>query len=179
MWSGSALPSTTCREINIEQLLILLHQRILRLGQNELERCLVEILKCRHDRKPADQFRDQAVLEQVFRLDVAEDLALLSILGRYDITAEADRARPAARRNDLLEASEGTATDEQDVGRIDLQVFLLRMLAAALRWHARHCAFNDFEQRLLHALAGHVADDRGIVGLARYLVDLVDIDDTA
>src|SRR5712672_286701 len=29
------------------------------------------------------------------------------------------------------------------------------------------------------ALAGHVAGDRGIVGLARYLVDLVDVDDAA
>jgi hypothetical protein len=65
------------------------------------------MLKRRHDRKPADEFRDQAVLEQVLRLDVAEDLALLSILGRDDLGAEADRARPAARGNDLLEAAGG------------------------------------------------------------------------
>jgi hypothetical protein len=39
------------------------------LGQNELERGLVEILKRRYDRKPADEFRDQAVFEQVLRLD--------------------------------------------------------------------------------------------------------------
>ena len=68
--------------LHLEQPLILLHQRVLGLGQDELERGLVEILKRRYDRKAADEFRDQAVLEQVFRLDVAEDLALLSILGR-------------------------------------------------------------------------------------------------
>ena len=68
--------------LHLEQPLILLHQRVLGLGQDELERGLVEILKRRHDRKAADEFRDQAVLEQVLRLDVAEDLALLSILGR-------------------------------------------------------------------------------------------------
>jgi hypothetical protein len=62
-------------------------------------------------RRPTNS-RGQAVLEQVFRLDVAEDLALLSILGGDDLGAEADRPRPAARRNDLLEASEGAATDE-------------------------------------------------------------------
>jgi len=33
------------------------------------------------------------------------------------------------------------------------------------------------QQRLLHAFAGHVPGDRGVVGLARDLVDLVDIDD--
>ena len=34
-----------------------------------------------------------------------------------------------------------------------------------------------FKQRLLDALAGDVARDRGVVGLARDLVDLVDVDD--
>ena len=76
--------------LHLEQPLILLHQRVLGLGQDELERGLVEILKRRYDRKAADEFRDQAVFEQVFRLDVAEDLALLSILGGDDLGAEAD-----------------------------------------------------------------------------------------
>ena len=40
-------------------------------------------------------------------------------------------------------------------------------------------AFHDLEQRLLHALARNVAGDRGVVGLAADLVDLVDIDDAA
>jgi hypothetical protein len=34
-------------------------------------------------------------------------------------------------------------------------------------------------RRLLDTLAGHVAGDRGVVGLARDLVDLVDVDDPA
>ena len=49
--------------LHLEQLLILLHQRVLRLGQDELERGLFKILKRRDDRKAADEFRDQAVLE--------------------------------------------------------------------------------------------------------------------
>ena len=53
------------------------------------------------------------------------------------------------------------------------------MLAAALRRHSCDRAFHDLQQRLLHALARHVARDRGVVGLARNLVDFVDIDDAA
>ena len=53
------------------------------------------------------------------------------------------------------------------------------MLAAALGRHRGDGAFHDLEQRLLHALAGNVPGDRGIVGLAADLVDLVDIDDAA
>ena len=43
-------------------------QRVLGLGQNELERRLVKILERRYDRKAADEFRYQAVFEQVLRL---------------------------------------------------------------------------------------------------------------
>ncbi len=53
------------------------------------------------------------------------------------------------------------------------------MLAAALWGHRRDGAFYDLEQRLLHALTGHIADDRRIIRLATDLVDLVDIDDAA
>src|SRR5580704_14291140 len=123
--------------LHLEQPLILLHQCVLGLGQNKLERGLVEILKRRDDWKAADEFRDQAVFEQILGFDFAEDLALLSILGRDDLGTVTDRARSAARRNDLLEASERTATDEQDICGIDLQEFLLRVFAAALRWHTR------------------------------------------
>src|SRR5204862_6449277 len=68
---------------------------------------------------------------------------------------------------------------EQDVGRVDLQELLLRMLAAALRRYARNGAFHDLEQGLLNAFARYVARDRWVIGLAADLVDLVDIDDTA
>ena len=43
--------------------------------------------------------------------------------------------------------------------------------------HACGGALEDLQERLLDALAGHVARDRRVVGLARDLVDLVDVDD--
>ena len=58
-----------------------------------------------------------------------------------------------------------------------MQEFLLRMLTAALRRHARDRALHDLEQSLLHAFARDVAGDRGIVGFAGDLIDLVDVDD--
>ena len=38
-------------------------------------------------------------------------------------------------------------------------------------------ALDDLEERLLDALAGHVAGDGEVLGLAGDLVDLVDVDD--
>ena len=51
------------------------------------------------------------------------------------------------------------------------------VLAPALRRHAGRGALEDLQERLLDALAGDVARDRRVVGLARDLVDLVDVDD--
>ena len=74
-------------------------------------------------------------------------------IGSVSILREADLPAARARLDDLLQAVERAAADEQDVLRVDLDVLLLRMLAAALRRHDRDRALEDLEQRLLHALA--------------------------
>ena len=43
--------------------------------------------------------------------------------------------------------------------------------------HVGDGALEDLQQRLLHTLAGHIAGDGRVLGLARHLVDLVDVDD--
>src|SRR5207245_11360924 len=63
--------------------------------------------------------------------------------------------------------------------RVDLDRLLLRMLATTLWWNRSDRSFDDLEQRLLHAFAGDVASDARVLGLARDLVDFVDVDDAA
>src|SRR3546814_11791197 len=79
--------------------------------------------------------------------------------------AEADRLALQAVADDLFEAGEGAARDEQYVRRVDLQEFLLRMLAAALWRDARGRAFHQLQQRLLHAPARPFAAARRFFGL--------------
>ena len=79
--------------------------------------------------------------------------------------------------DDAVEAGERAAADEQDVRGVDLDELLVGVLAAALGRNRRLRALEDLEQRLLHALAGDVAGDRGVLALAGHLVDLVDVDD--
>jgi len=121
----------------------------------------------------------RAVFQQIFRLDVTEDFAGPAIFRRQHLGGEADRCRASARGDDLLQAGECPAADEENVRGVDLQEFLLRVLAAALRRHRRNGALHDLQQRLLHALTRHVQGDRRVVGLAADLVDFVDIDDAA
>ena len=77
----------------------------------------------------------------------------------------------------LIEGGERAAADEEDVRGVDRQELLVGVLAPALRGHRRGRALEDLQQRLLDALAGDVTRDRRVVGLARDLVDLVDVDD--
>ena len=93
------------------------------------------------------------------------------------VGAEAERLLAHPALDHLVEADERAAADEQDVRGVDLVELLVRVLAPALRRHVRDRALEDLQQRLLHALARDVAGDRGVLVLARDLVDLVDVDD--
>ena len=96
---------------------------------------------------------------------------------RADVGAESHRVLPDPALDDLVETRERSAADEEDVRRVDREELLVRVLAPALRRHRRDGSLEDLEQRLLHALAGHVARDGRVVRLARDLVHLVDVDD--
>ena len=126
----------------------------------------------------ADELGDQAVLDQVLRLQPLERRAAVAPTGAgLTSDLEAHRLLADAAVDDLVEADEGAAADEEDVGRVDLEELLVRVLAPALGRHVGDGALEDLEQRLLDALARHVARDRRVLVLARDLVDLVDVDD--
>ena len=79
--------------------------------------------------------------------------------------------------DDLFKAHESAAANEQDVGGVHRSKFLMRVLASTLRRNVGDGAFENLQQRLLHAFAGDIASDRRVFVLLRNLVDLVDIDD--
>jgi hypothetical protein len=75
--------------------------------------------------------------------------------------------------------SNAPAADKQDVGGINLHVILLRVFAPALGRNVGDGAFQDLQQRLLHAFARYVARDAGRIGLAGDLINLVNVNDAA
>src|ERR1019366_6659277 len=168
----------------LEQTLILFHDRVLRARQNFHQRVFVQLLQDSHDRQAADKFGDQPKLDQIFRLRFRHELKAAqrdqARLGfRIFTQAEAQSLFADAAADDFLQADEGAAADEEDVRGVDGGEFLVRMLAPTLRRNVRDRAFQNLEQRLLHAFAGHVARDRWIFVLAPDLVDFVDIDDAS
>ena len=161
----------------LEQLHVLTRDGVARLRQDLDERRLVELVQRADDRQPADELGDQAVLDQILRLELLERRADVAAAQRLHVGLEAERLLADAPLDLLVEADERAAADEQDVGRVDLEELLVRVLAAALRRHVGDRAFENLQQRLLDAFARHVAGDRRVLVLAADLVDLVDVDD--
>jgi hypothetical protein len=58
-------------------------------------------------------------------------------------------ARAQALVDDCIEPQEGTTAYEEDVGGVDLDEVLVRMLATALRGHIGHAPLDDLQQGLL------------------------------
>ena len=164
--------------LELEHATVLLDQRVLGLGENAHQVVLGELLGARDDRDAADELGNHAKLVQVLRHDLGHEgvLVLLDLLAELGV--EADALLANAVRHDLVQSDEGAAADEQDVGGVDANELLLRVLAATLGRDAGLGALDDLEKGLLHTLAGDVARDGEVLGLAGDLVDLVYVDDT-
>ena len=91
-------------------------------------------------------------LIEILRLGHLERRADFALGHRPHVGLEAQRLLADAALDHLVEADERAAADEQDVRRVDLEELLVRMLAAALRRHVGDRAFENLQQRLLHAL---------------------------
>src|SRR6478672_7719343 len=160
-----------------EEPLVLLDERILGLLEDLHEVLAPQLVHGRDDRQASDELRDQPKVEEVLRHHVGEQLRRLDVVLRADVCPEAEGVLADPLGDDLVQPRERAAADEEDVRRVDREELLVRVLAAALRRHRGHRSLEDLQERLLHALARHVARDRRVVRLARDLVDLIDVDD--
>src|SRR5260370_21829639 len=159
--------------------MVMLHESVLRIGEDAHDVLLVEVVKGDDDRQAADERGDEAVLQKVLRLQVLQSLGDGLALDLGVRRTKTYRAAADALLDDLLQPVECAAADEEDVRRVDLDEILVRVLAPALRRYVGDGALEDLQQRLLDALAAHVACNRWVVRLARDPVDLVDVDDSA
>src|SRR4029077_18832670 len=79
--------------------------------------------------------------------------------------------------NDFVEPDKRTTANEKNLLSINLDVFLVRMFAAALRRNVAHTALQNFQKRLLYSFAGDIARHDNVIGFAADLIDFVDVND--
>ena len=113
---------------------------------------------------------------EVFGEHLSEQFAGIALDLAAHGAVESDALVANALFNDVFEAGERAAENEQDVGGVDLDEFLVRVLASTLGRDRGRRAFQNLQQRLLNTFAGDIARDRRVLALTGDLVDLVDVD---
>ena len=161
--------------VHFQQCFVLLDDAVFGLFHHTDQCILVQRIQHGDHRDAADQFRNQAKLYQIVRLYLTQQLLAGFLVGLLQLAAKAQRRIIGAALDHFFQAVKRTAADEQNVLGVDLDKLLLRVLAAALRRHIADGAFQNFQQRLLHALAAHIAGDGRVFALARDLIDLIDV----
>ena len=162
---------------HLEEPAVLLDQGVLGLGHDLDQGRLVQGHERAGDRQAADELGDHPVFEDVVGRDPVEQVAELAVVLGLGLAAEADRLAADPAGDDVVEADERPAADEQDVGRVHLDVLLLGVLAPPLGRDVGDGPFEHLQERLLDPLARDVAGDRDVVVRLADLVDLVDVDD--
>src|SRR5262245_31450615 len=142
--------------VHLEQLLVLLHQRIPWRGKNLHKRSLVKIGHGSHNRQPPNELGNQPELDQVLRHRVGEEVRSVDLRLGPDLGTKAKPTLPDPVLNDLVQPSERSSHDEQHVRRVDLDELLVRVLTPALRRHGSGSPLEDLQQSLLHTLTRHI-----------------------
>ena len=159
MWSwrseGAGL-KTEADLIVAEQLVILLAEGVFRLRQDLDEILLAEAVKRCNDGQTADQLGNDAEFQQIVRLNELEELAHVAVSLALDRRVKADGRLVGALLDDLVQSVKRTAADEQNVRCVDLDEFLLGVLAPALRRNVRDRTLKDLQKRLLHTPQAHL-----------------------
>ena len=163
--------------LELEHLAVLAHHGVLGLGQDRHQIVLVERLRLGNDGRTSHKLGNHAKGVEVLREHLTKQIVLVDRGGAGDLGVKAHALVAHAIGDDLIQTHKGTAADEQDVRRVDLQQLLLGMLAAAGGRNACHRALKNLKQRLLNALARDITGDGEVLCLAGDLVDLVHVDD--
>ena len=94
-------------------------------------------IQCHNDRNSSDKLRDQTEFDKVFRHNFFQDFAYIAVFLLRNLCSKTNGFGILSCLDDLLQSVKSTTADEQDVCRIDLDKFLMRMLSsspAAVRW---------------------------------------------
>ena len=109
---------------------------------------------------------------------------LMHNLAAFEITlclyggAEAETGITHSLLHYLFETLKGACTDKENIGSVDLDKLLLRMLSSALGRYIGNSTLKNFQKCLLNTLTANITGNRGAFALSADLIDFIHIYDT-
>src|SRR6185295_3527592 len=114
--------------VEVELLLILLHERILRFREYLDESAFVEFMQHTAHGQASDKFRNQTETNQIFRLYGRERFRVTMHAGLY-LRLEAKRLVTKAPLDHFFQSHERATANEQNICGVDREEFLVWMFA--------------------------------------------------
>lgn len=114
---------------HFKQGLVLLEKRIFRFGQNFYQSLFVKVIQCGNNRQTADKLGNQSIFQQIFGLNLFINFAKRFFLCIFYLRPKTDRSFLPATADNLFPSGKSAAAYKQDICRINVQEFLLRMFS--------------------------------------------------
>ena len=153
----------------------MLNESIFGLSQNAYEIVFTQFSRRGNDGDTAEKLGYHAKLMQVLRHHLSDKIGLTLIKTLSNMRVKPDTLLTDTIRNNLIETNKGSTTDKEDVGGVNVDKFLLRMLAAACWRHARFSSLQNLQERLLNSLTGNISGNGEVFCLTSNFVNLVDV----
>ena len=118
-------------------------------------------------------------MDEIFGLDFGEEVVGLMGIEACVLSAPSNPMVLLPRRLAMILSrwTNAPPTMKRMFCGVDLDIFLVRVLAAAFRGDVGDGPFDDFKEGLLHAFAGNIAGDGDVAGGFADFIDLIDVDD--
>ena len=97
--------------VEVELLLILLHQSVLRLGENLDQRAFVEFVQHAANRQPADKLRNQSETNQIFRLHLRQRFGM-AVRAGLNLGMKAERLVAQSPFDNFFQTDKRATADE-------------------------------------------------------------------
>ena len=113
---------------------------------------------------------------QVLRHYLGDKLGLTFFDILSNVRVKANSLFTNAVSNNLIQANKSAATDEQDIGGINVNKLLLRMLTASCWRNTSNRTLKNLQECLLNTFTRDVTSNREVLGLTSNLINLIDVD---
>ena len=81
-------------------------------------------------------------MKEVGRFDLGKEVTPVRLRTKIGMWSKTDGASPDAALDDFVQSDKCTTADKQDIGGVDPDILLLRVLPPALWWHVAASAFE-------------------------------------
>lgn len=135
--------------LNVEKEMIMIKERIIRIGKNMEKRIEVEVLESRDERKKKEKLRNKEEFKKVLRLKLIEELKDKKIIEGIESREKEDGGIIEERGNDKVEKRKRKKEDKKDVCSIKMKELMMRMIEKKMRRKGRESELNDIKKGMM------------------------------